>query len=472
MSDYDVVVIGGGSGGLVAALVAKELGARVALIDRERLGGECLYAGCVPSKTLIHIARVAHLVRQGEQLGVLSSAKGVAMPRVAATIAGVIDTVGEFEQSYVAGVDVRFGKAIFRDARTLTLDGASITARSFIIATGSRPAIPDIADLDANFGYLTNDSVFALDRLPQSLVVLGGGPVGCELAQAFARLGSAVTIVQRAARLLPREEPEVSAAIHSALASEGIEIILGARVTSARRQGDLRGVTYDFADGASGFAWGSDLLVAAGRVPNVVDLGLAAAGVAHTARGITVDERLRTSAPRIFAIGDVIGGYAFTHVAAEQGKIAARNAIFPGRLQARVDLSVVPWVTFTDPQAARVGLTEADARARHGAGVRAQTLPWARIDRAQTESAPAGFIKLVIDGKGTIYGAHLVGAGAGELLGEIALAMRNGLRLDAVGKTIHPYPTLSTGLSQIAGDFGLGERLDGARRLARLMMRK
>lgn len=447
---YDLIVIGGGSGGLVAARVAAALGAKVAVIDKERLGGDCLHYGCVPSKTLIQIAKTAHLIRRGAERGVLAPTPQIAMPRVAATIAGVIDRIGQDEQVYVEHVDVRFGQAVFQDAHTLLLNGAPLTAKSFIIATGSRPAVPEVAGL-AEAGYLTNQDIFDLQALPPTLVVLGGGPIGCEMAQAFARLGSAVTIMQRPDRLLPKEEPAVAQAVQAALARDGVQVATSAAVTRVWREGDQRVVEARRSDGSTITARGAAVLVASGRAPNVEHLGLERAGVAVTKRGITVDAKLRTSAHNIFAIGDVIGGYLFTHVAAAQGGIAGVNALLPGPFLRTLKMDVVPWVTFTDPEAARVGLTEAEARQRYGDAVRVQVFPWAHIDRAQAEGETAGFIKLVFTGaKDTIVGAHLVGAHAGELLGELALAMKHGMTIQDITATIHAYPTLTTGVQQAA----------------------
>jgi pyruvate/2-oxoglutarate dehydrogenase complex dihydrolipoamide dehydrogenase (E3) component len=474
MYDFDVIVIGGGSGGLVAARLAAGLGARVALIEKERLGGDCLHYGCVPSKTLIQIAKVAQQIRRGTERGVVAPAPEVQMPLIAATIAGVIEQIGADEQVYVENVTVHFGQAQFRDPHTLLVNGAPLTARAFIIATGSRPALPDLPGL-AEAGVWTNEDLFDLHALPAALVVLGGGPVGCEMAQAFARLGSQVTLLQRAERLLPREEPEVSQAIHAALANDGVRIITGAQVAQVRRDGDQRTVTGQRRDGTPFTASGAAVLVAAGRAPNVEGLALDRAGVAVGPKGITVDGKLRTSAKHVFAIGDVIGGYLFTHVAAAQGGIAGVNAILPAPLQRTMKLDVVPWATFTDPEAARVGLTEVAARQRFGNAMRVVSFPWAHIDRAQAEGETAGFIKLILTGKKDhIAGAHLVGAHAGELLGELALAMRHGLTAQQIATTIHAYPTLATGLQQATFEAYLTSRtFAGYRRLlARFLPRR
>lgn len=450
MYDYDLIVIGGGSGGLVAARLAAAFGAKVALIDKERLGGDCLHYGCVPSKTLIHIAKIAHDLRHAAARGVIAAPPTVAMPRVAATIAGVIDTIGVEEQIYVEQVDVRFGHAEFANAHTLLLNGMPLTAKSFIIATGSRPAVPELPGLP-EAGYLTNENVFSLDHLPPSLIVLGGGPIGCELAQAFARLGSQVTLLQRPDRLLPREEPDVSQAILAALRADGVTVELPMKTLSVSAAGDQRIIACQHVDGTPFTVQAAAILVALGRRPNLEQLGLEKAGVRYTPKGITIDDKtLQTSVSNIFAIGDVAGGYQFTHFAAAQGGVAAPNALLPGFLARKMHAEVVPWVTFTDPEAARVGLTEAEARQQHGSAVRVTTLPWSRIDRAQAEGATSGFIKLVLGKGDKILGAHLVGSHAGEVLSEVTLAMRHDLGIAEIIGTIHAYPTLATGLQQVA----------------------
>ncbi len=446
--DYDLIVIGGGSGGLVAARQARAFGARVALIDKSRLGGDCLHYGCVPSKTLIHIARVAHQIRRGTARGVITTAPTIDMPVVAATIAGVIDTISHEEEQYVEGVDVRFGHAVFRDAHTLDLDGTPLSAKSFIIATGSRPA--PLAAPGADLGYLTNEEVFDLRQLPASLVIVGGGPIGCELAQAFARLGSSVTLIQRGSRLLPREEPAASEAVYTALAADGVRILTNTHITALGKNEQGHTVTTRHDDQSEETIQAEQVLAAVGRIPNVEDLGLEKIGVALTPRGITVDSHQRTSIPSILAIGDVAGGLLFTHVAAAQAGYAAPNAFLPGWLARSVPLDIVPWVTFTAPEVARVGLTEDEARAKHGTAVRVIHMPWSSIDRAQAEGATAGFIKLVLGKKDVILGAHLVGDHAGEVLGEVTLAMRYGVTANDIARTIHAYPTLTTGLQQVA----------------------
>ena len=444
---YDLVILGGGSGGLTAARLAASLGARTLLLEKERLGGECLHSGCVPSKSLIHIARLLSQARQAQRFLGMSSSVGIMMASVAAYIQEVKSVVQTTEEQYVEGVTVRFGHATFQSPTTLLLGEERITSRAFIIATGSRPAIPAIAGLSEG-SYLTNETVFESLALPSSLAVIGGGPLGVELAQAFARLGSRVTILQRADRLLPREDPAVSEIVASTLQADGVTIFTQAHVTGVSRNGEMNVLTVK--SGQSELrVEAAEVLLAVGRRPNVEGLNLKAAGVVYHEQGIVVDAFLRTSAPHIFAIGDVIGGYHFSHVAAYQAAIAVRNALVPFGKR-RANERVVPWCTFTDPEAARVGLTEAEARSRYPR-VRVVTFPYTDIDRARTDNEPTGFLKLVLAGKREeIVGAHLVGAHAGELIGELGLAMRQRLPLSALRATIHTYPTFSTGIQQLA----------------------
>ncbi|GCE12385.1 dihydrolipoyl dehydrogenase family protein [Tengunoibacter tsumagoiensis] len=444
--DYDLTIIGGGSGGLPAARIATSLGARVLVVDKERLGGDCLYTGCVPSKSLIHAAQVVHQTRSSAHLGLMTQTTELSMALVADYIQGVITQVHDTEKVYTEGATVQFGSVSFQSPTTLLINNERITSRATLIATGSHPASPQIEGLP-EAGYLTNADVFQLTALPASLLIVGGGPVGVELAQALARLGVRITLVQRPAHILPREEPEVSDAITRVLQSEGVTLLTNAHVLKAARSENIKQVIIQ-QDGATMTLEADEILLAAGRQPNVSGLHLEAAGIAYNpTKGIKVDAYLRTSTPNIFAIGDVIGGNLFTHVAAYQASIAVRNALLPFGKR-KVDYRALPWCTFTDPEAARVGLTYSEAQQQHRQ-VRELTFPWSHIDRAQTENAPAGFIKLILAGKKEkIVGAHMVGLRAGELLGEITLAIQHRLTVSDILATIHPYPTLQTGLQQ------------------------
>lgn len=465
---YDITVIGGGSGGLVAARLAAALGAKTLLIDKERLGGDCLHYGCVPSKSLIHVARLAYHLKNASLLGLTTNEPEVNMDKISDSIQRIIKQVAVNEEQLTAGVQVQFGTVKFQSAGTLILNGDMVKSRNTIIATSSHPTIPQIEGL-AETGYLTNEGTFNLKRLPDSLIVVGGGPIGVELAQAFTRLGTKVVLIQGPGRLLPKEDLEVSETITGVLRTEGVEVITGARLIRARRQGARKVVTMH-RDETELERAAEELLLALGRSPNVEGLNLEAAGIMYDEKGIKVNRYLQTSTRNVLAIGDVIGGYLFTHVAAQQAGTAVRNALVP-LAKKRMDYRVVPWCTFTDPEAARVGLTLKEAQQQYQRA-REIKLPYEQIDRAQAENTPGGFLKLVLAGKKEeIVGAHIVGAQAGELLGEIALAMRQRLSLHTIQAVMHPYPTMSTGLQQTAFEAYLqGDAVHNNRKLVRWLL--
>jgi dihydrolipoamide dehydrogenase len=468
MAKYDMTIIGGGSGGLTAARTAAALGASVLLIDKEELGGDCLHFGCVPSKSMIHVAKVVQQAKEAARLGLMPADLGVDMAKVSEYIQGVIRRVAETEHIYTEGVTVKFGQVSFNSSTELSLNGESISSRNTLIATGSRPVIPRVEGLEES-GCWTNKSVFDLTQLPASLIVIGGGPVGVELAQAFERQGSQVTIIQGPERIIPREDPEVSAVVASVLASEGINIVTNARFVKASRNGAKKVVVTRQGDQLLTFE-ADEILLALGRQPNIEGLNLEATGIKYDNKAIKVNEYLQTSASNILAIGDVIGGYLFTHVAAYQAGVAVRNALVPFAKK-KVEYRVVPWCTFTDPEAARVGLTPEEAEKQYKQ-VRIIKLPCAGIDRAQTEGETTGFIKLVLAGKkDEIVGAHMVGARSGEMLGEVALAMRHNLTLNDILGTIHAYPTMSTGIQQAVFEAYLeGEAIAGNRKIVRTVL--
>lgn len=445
MSDrFDLAIIGGGSGGITGATFAARLGASVALIERDRLGGDCTWTGCVPSKALIRAAHVAHDTARANRFGIDVAAPHVDMPRVRHWIQGAIATAYAHETPEVLerrGVSVLLGPARFIDAHTLSAGERRISAKRVIICTGAHAAIPDVPGL-ADVPYFTYDRIFELEELPAHLLVVGAGPLGVEIAQAYRRLGSAVTLIGPA--VLPREEPETQQLVADLLAGEGVRVMQG-RATSVRAA--ARGVAVQTPNAS---IRGDRVLVAAGRAPNVADLDLGRAGVVHDARGIRVDRYLRTKVRHIYACGDVIGGGQFTHLAGWQCFQAVRNALLPGRTAGIP--AVLSAVTFTDPEVARVGLTESEARTRHGDAVGVHRWPIANTDRAVCDGEEAGFIKLVTSRDRYVLGATIVAARAGEMIGEVALAMRKGLDLDAIAGTIHAYPTWSLALQQLASE--------------------
>jgi dihydrolipoamide dehydrogenase len=466
---YDMTIIGGGSGGLTAARLAASLGANVLLIDKERLGGDCLNYGCVPSKSLIHVAHVVHQATQAAKLGLMPANLLDDIATVSHHIQDIIGRVAEGEKAYVEGVTVKFGNVSFNSSTELSLNGETFTSRTTLIATGSRPFVPQLEGLEET-GYLTNEDVFNLAHLPSSLVIVGGGPIGVELGQAFELLGVNVTIIEGLDRILPREDAEVSATLTELLQSEGIKIETNATFVGARRNGVKKVVIAKQGERILNFE-ADEILLALGRRPNLERLNLGAAGVTYDSKGIKVDLHLRTSTPTILAIGDVIGDYLFTHVAAYQAGIAVRNALVPIGKK-KVDYRVVPWCTFTKPEVARVGLTPDEAVKRHK-HTRVVKLPVAAIDRAQAESEPTGFIKLVLAGKKEeIVGAHIIGVHAGEMLGEMALAMQHHLTIKDILNTIHAYPTMNTGMQQVAFEAYLhGPKVINNRKIVQILLR-
>jgi pyruvate/2-oxoglutarate dehydrogenase complex dihydrolipoamide dehydrogenase (E3) component len=440
MDTFDLIAIGGGTAGLTATTAAAGMGLRAALIEKHRIGGDCTWTGCVPSKALIRAARAAHDARTAACFGVHTTAPRVEMTAVRAHIRETIAAIYAHETPdalRAQGVTVIEGAARFIDPHTVQVGDDTLRARRFLIATGARPVTPDIPCL-ADVPHHTYETIFDIDALPESLVIIGAGAIGVELSQAFARLGAAVTLI--GARLLPRADAEARTVIAAALARDGVRHI-AAKADRVLREGDGVRVHAGRVEVS-----GTALLVAVGRAPVVDGLNLDAAGVAHSARGIAVDARLRTSQPHIYAAGDCTGGAQFTHYAGWAAFRAVQNAFLP--LKVNTDGARVPWTIFTDPEIAQVGMTEDEARARFGDRIRIQHIDMARTDRALTDGAPDGFIKLIalprpLSG-GRLLGAVIVAPRAGELITEYALALDHGLSpLDLAG-TIHPYPTYAT----------------------------
>lgn len=438
---YDLVIIGGGVGGLVTASVAGQLGLDVALVERGgRLGGDCLHLGCVPSKTLIRSAEVAHLAGDARRFGINASLGATDLGQVMDRVRGVIEQLEEHddpERFRGFGVDVIFGEGRFVDQRTLAVDDRHLRGRRFLIATGSSPAVPPIPGLE-DAGYWTNETVFQQRELPERLAVLGGGPIGLELAQAFARLGSQVTVIEMAEHILPREDAEITAELARSLSEEGISIRAGTTVAKVTPGENGHTLHCRGSDGEVTVA-ADQILVAAGRQPNVGSLGLENAGVQAEKSGIPVDARMRTNVRHIFACGDVSGPYPFTHVAEYQAGIVIANVVF--KLPKKADYSVVPWVTYTAPELAHVGMTEQAAR-EQGYTVQVARFRFADVDRAVAEGTTAGLIKLVVHNK-RILGATVLGPHGGELIHELVLAMQAGVKISHLSGAIHAYPTLA-----------------------------
>lgn len=444
-SAYDLVVLGGGTAGLVSAMGAAGLGARVALVEKHLLGGDCLNTGCVPSKALLRSARLAAEVRRAAAFGVAAGQPtvnfGAVMARMRQRRASIA-IHDSAERLAKAGVDVFFGEAAFADDRTVAVGEARLPFRRAVIATGGRPAAPPVPGLDA-VPFLTNETVFSLTELPRRLLVIGAGPIGCELAQAFARFGSTVTLFGRPPQVLPRDDADAAAIVKDSLESDGVRLELGVKLTGVDggAAGDLR-IRYE-----GGTAAGDAILVAAGRAPNIDDLRLEAAGVRATPHGVSVDDRLRTSNRRVYASGDVCSAYKFTHAADAMSRIVIQNALFYGRRKASA--LVIPWVTYTDPELAHVGVSQADV-ARSGGRLRTITIPLSDVDRAVVDDETGGFVRVHHE-NGRLRGCTIVAAHAGEMIGEIAYAMTHGGSLAALSSTIHPYPTQAEAFRK-AGD--------------------
>ena len=465
---YNLVVIGGGPAGLVAAFGAAGMGGKVALVERGLLGGDCLNMGCIPSKAVIRVGHAAHAARDGARFGVTTGDVKVdfaaAMDRMRQVRAdiGPHDSAARLQE---AGIDVFLGSAAFigRDAVGVTgADGRAATLRfaKALIATGARALVPPIPGVQ-EVGARTNDTIFALTALPARLTVVGAGVIGCELAQAFARMGSAVTLLDLGDRVLPREEPDASVLVAEQLRADGVDLRLGVRVARFEREGGDR-VTV-LADGAR--IAGDEVLLAVGRRPNL-DLDLDKAGVKHTPAGVVVDAHLCTHNPDVFAAGDVIGQAAFTHAADHQARIVLRNALFFGHAEV-ADL-VIPRVTYTQPEVAAVGMTQAEAESTPG--VRTFTVPMGETDRGRTDGESTGYCRVFADGKGHIKGATVVGEIAGELLAPLTLAMTHGLTLSQIASTIHPYPTRSEVVFKVASAYNKTRFTPTAQKLSKTLM--
>jgi len=471
VKQYDLVVIGAGSAGVWAAPFAARLGARVALVEKDRIGGDCTNYGCVPSKALLKAAGVAWHLRTADRFGQDPVELTVDLGRIMAVVRKAIDRAYALETPEVlaqAGVDVIQGAARFEDPHTVAVGAQTrMKARHVLVCTGAHPITPAIPGLDQtpHWNYQT---VWQQDRLPDRLLVLGSGPVGTELTQAFTRFGSQVTVFERGDRPLRLADPEASAIVRQVFEDEGVQFRFGAKVEQVRSKNGTIVVT-DRGDDIEGDA----LLVAVGRRPAVEGLDLERAGVRYSAHGIEVDEHLRTSQKHIYACGDVIGSFQFTHYAAWQASMAVRTMLFPG--SSTGVRSHIPWTVFTDPEVAQCGLSEADARSRYPGreGVQVARWPLDHVDRAVTDQDLRGFIKVVHRRNGEILGAQIVATRAGEIIEEFALAIDQRIELGSLASSIHVYPTYATGVQQLAAEVRLesvarSRIVKWARRAARL----
>jgi len=439
---YHLVVVGGGTAGLVSAAGAAGLGARVALVERHLLGGDCLNVGCVPSKGVISAARAWRAAREvaTEFGGPAVAGEGdfaKAMERMREIRADIShhDSAARFRD---LGIDMFLGDGRFTSRGTLAVGDNVLNFRRAVIATGGMAAAPPIPGLDA-VDYMTNETIFSLTELPDSLAVIGAGPIGCEMAQSFAQFGTRVTLLDMASHVLPREDPDAAAVVQAQMTVDGVELELGVAIQSVEMRGDQKVVIFE-SEGQTREVVASALLVAVGRQPNVDGLGLEEAGVKFGRRGVEVDDHLRTSNKSIFACGDVASKYQFTHTADTadaQARIVIQNALFHGR--ARNSRLVIPWCTYTSPEIAHVGMYEAEAR-EAGRKVQTITVPFSEVDRAVLDGEPEGFLRVHHE-SGKILGATLVAAHAGDMIGEMAVAITHGIGLGQLSSTIHPYPT-------------------------------
>lgn len=458
---YDLAIIGAGSGGLVAARFAAQAGARVVLIEKHRVGGDCTWTGCVPSKALLKAAKVAHLARTASRFGLSAAVEPVSLKAVMDYVRASIASVYRHETPEALqreGVDVWMGQARFTDAHTLavaTADGArSLTAKNFILCTGARPNIPPVQGL-AETPYVTYETIFDQEVLPRHLLVVGGGPIAVEMAQAFGRLGSEVSVFQQQPRLIPKDEPEAAEVLARVLRDEGLNLYLGARVSAVARSNNQL-----ILSSSAGDFTGDLLLVAAGRAPNVEGMDLEKAGVKFSAKGIPVNDTLQTNVKHIYAAGDCLGGPQFTHYAGWQAFQAARNALFPG--SSKGILACVPWTTFTDPEVAHAGLTEAEAqKTNYGTEIGVRVIQMEHVDRAVTESDTSGFIKVIHKKDGTVVGATVVAERAGEVIQEWELAIYHNWKVGDLSPAIHVYPTYSIANQQLASEYSIETFLGG-----------
>jgi pyruvate/2-oxoglutarate dehydrogenase complex dihydrolipoamide dehydrogenase (E3) component len=452
-STYDLAIIGAGAAGLIAADFALRLGARVALLERDRIGGDCTWTGCVPSKSLIKVASVAADARRAAHFGLDVKEPTADLTRVREYLRGTIRHIyapTSPEALRAKGLSIHIGATQFIDPHTLDVSGTAVRARKFLICTGAVPRRPLLPGLD-QVRYLTYLEIFENDKLPASMVVIGGGPVGCEVAQAYQRLGASVTII--APRLLARDEPEASERLSQVFAAEGLRH-LRARARVVRRE-----IGRAVVETEQGTVSGDLLFVAVGREPAVDGLELPKAGVHCSERGIEVNAKLQTTARHIYAAGDCVGGAQFSHLAGWQAFQAVRNALLPGSSVGRAER--IPEVTFTAPEIARTGWTEQSARERFRDNVRVATLDLSRVDRAVSEADDRGFIKLVAHRNGRLLGATIMGARAGEALAELSLALSCRLSVGQVANAIHPYPTYSSAIQMLASELAIRENLSG-----------
>lgn len=452
--EYDLGVLGGGAAGLTVTAGAAQLGAKTVLIEKEKeLGGDCLHYGCVPSKTLIKTAHVYHLMKNAEKYGLPRvEVKPVDFREVAMRIRSVIDVIQKHdseERFCKLGAKVEFGDAPFIDENAVKLNGRTISAKTWVIATGSSPAIPPIEGLNRT-PFITNKEIFSLDRLPSSMIVLGAGPIATEMAQAFTRLGTKVTVVQRSGQILSKEDKDMADQVMEVLSGEGVTFYLDSAVLEVRDLGSEREVKIKTGEGETKELRAETILVAMGRSPNLQGAGLDEIGIAFDRKGLTVDRKLRTNHKHIYGAGDVTGEYQFTHAAGYEGSVVLSNAIF--HIPRNTDYTNLPWCTYTDPELASIGINEKRAK-EAGIEHSVWTEEFKNNDRSLAEGATVGKIKMILDGKEKPIGIQILGLHAGELVNEWVAVMNGKVKLSTLASAVHPYPTLGEISKRVTGSF-------------------
>ena len=457
--DYDLIVIGGGSAGLVAAKFAKGLGKKTAIVENGKLGGDCTHTGCIPSKTLLHSAHMAQNIRNLKEYGLTMDTSSLDTSKVMQHVRQTVSGVYESETPDVLrqeGIDVIEGSASFTDRNTIVVNGSRITSEKFLLATGSSPLIPDIKGL-SSVNYYTNETIFSIEELPASAIILGGGPIGAELASALNALGVQIAVVEQAQSILPLEEGELSSLLAGVMEENDIHILTGTKAVSVEQKDGFISLKTESEPDDFDEVNAECIIVAAGRRPNTGGLGLEKAGVEYDKNGVKVDKYLRTTAENIFAAGDILSSYRFTHVADYEAVTAARNAFIP--LKKAVDYKDIGWCTYTEPELARCGLTRKEAEAEYGKeNICVHRYWYYQVDRAVTDDKVVGMSKFITDRKGRILGIHILGERAGEVIHEPMLAKKFNIPFHKIADMVHIYPTYSYAVRQPA-KYAVVERL-------------
>jgi len=441
--DYDLIVLGGGAAGFVSSKLAASLGKRVAMIEKNRLGGECTNNGCIPSKALINSSRTSYLIKNARKCGIDLSTANLNTDNVMSHVRSVVERVYSGHTPDVfnrLGIDVLFGAPTFKDNHRIELNGGKITSDKFIISTGSSPLIPDVEGLN-NVPYLTNQNIFNLEKLPESMIILGGGPIGAEMASALRLLGVDISLVHRHESILNREDGELTALLSEKFRADGIRLFTGFKPVKFSMEAGKISLNLTDRNNAEQTLNAESLLIATGRKANVEGLGLENAGVRYSAKGIEADGMLRTTCRNIYACGDVTGGHQFSHMAEYQAIIAARNAMLP--IKKKADYRDYAWCIFTSPEIAHAGLTEKEARNIYGDRIKIYRYNYKDIDRGKTDIAETGMSKFICDSKGMLVGAHILGARAGELIHEAQIVKSLGIPFYKLYSVTHIYPTFT-----------------------------